>query len=377
MSKKSKVITASAILIGTIIGAGFLGIPSVVARSGFAIGVFYIIFIGILLLYLNLALGEISLRTKGHHQLTGYALRYLGKNSERLMFFAMVFGIYSAVLAYLIGSGKSFSFLFFGNTNYVLYFGIGVWIIISFLVSEGIKSLKKYMNYGVLLILFLIILISLIHIPDVNVENFKGIYWNNLFIPFGVILFAYLGFSSMPEIERYLFRKENLMKKSLLIGSIIPIIAYFIFTAVMVGVYGRTVNEISTLSMGRLVVVLGIITMSTSYLALSIALRDMFILDYYKSKRKSWLYTCIVPLVLFLIAISIGFDSFTQILSIGGAISGGLAGILILSMVFKAKREGNRKPEYSIPTPLWILILIAILFFAGILYEIFNTLRIV
>src|SRR3989344_5504492 len=98
--------TASAILIGTTIGAGFLAIPYAIAKSGFFVGLFYLVFLGLVILYLNLALGEIGLRTQGQHQLTGYAQRYLGKWGKRLMFFSMIFGIYAAILAYLTGVGN-------------------------------------------------------------------------------------------------------------------------------------------------------------------------------------------------------------------------------------------------------------------------------
>ena len=62
-----------AVLVGTIIGAGILGIPYVVAKSGFVIGAVHIILIGIIMTIVMLYLGEITLRTKANHQLPGYA----------------------------------------------------------------------------------------------------------------------------------------------------------------------------------------------------------------------------------------------------------------------------------------------------------------
>src|SRR5210317_1019409 len=90
-------------LTGTIIGAGILGLPYVFARSGFLVGLFWLIILGGIITYLNLALGEITLRTKGRHQLSGYAKKYLGKKGERVARFTMIFGIYSSLLAYLVG----------------------------------------------------------------------------------------------------------------------------------------------------------------------------------------------------------------------------------------------------------------------------------
>ena len=60
-------------LTGTIIGAGILGLPYVFAQSGIFIGIFWLILIGLIVMYVCLCLGEVSLRTKGKHHLVGYA----------------------------------------------------------------------------------------------------------------------------------------------------------------------------------------------------------------------------------------------------------------------------------------------------------------
>jgi len=65
-------------LTGTVIGAGILGLPYVFAKSGFFVGLFWLIFLGIITIYFNLALGEVTLRTKGVHHLPGLAEKYLG-----------------------------------------------------------------------------------------------------------------------------------------------------------------------------------------------------------------------------------------------------------------------------------------------------------
>ena len=85
---------AIALLCGTVIGAGVLGIPYVIAQTGFFVGLLTILFLGLAILMLNLFVGEIVLRTPGNHQLPGYAEKYLGKWGKRLVVFSMLFGIY-------------------------------------------------------------------------------------------------------------------------------------------------------------------------------------------------------------------------------------------------------------------------------------------
>ena len=368
---------AASILIGTVVGAGFLGIPSVVAKSGFAVGLFYLVFIFLIILAVNLSLGEIILRTKGHHQLTGYALRYLGGNGKKIMLFSILFGIYTALVAYLIGIGNSLNFILSGNLDYTFVFSIFVWVIMSFIVSFKISYIRKRIGLGTFIALFLIILAILIKFPQIDYGNFSGIYPENLFLPFGVVLFSFLGFSAMPEIEEYLHGKEKMMKKVLVLGTAIPFLIYFIFTFWMIGIYGVNIPEISTFARGKLVVFLGIATMSTAYVALSNALKDLYVMDYNFSRKKAWLIVVIAPIILFLTANFFNFNSFIKIISLGGIISGGINAILILLMIGRAKRFGNRKPEYSFKLSKFILFFIGIIFALGIIYEVLLMLGVV
>ena len=63
---KHKLLIAITTLVGTIVGAGMLGIPYVVAKAGFLYGSLIIILIGLAFLFLNLFTGEVVLRTKNN-----------------------------------------------------------------------------------------------------------------------------------------------------------------------------------------------------------------------------------------------------------------------------------------------------------------------
>ena len=59
-----KILNATSLLIGTTIGAGFLGIPYVFAKAGFLVGTLHLFLVGGIMLFINLLLGEISLRDR-------------------------------------------------------------------------------------------------------------------------------------------------------------------------------------------------------------------------------------------------------------------------------------------------------------------------
>jgi len=357
-------------LSGTIVGAGILGLPYVFAKSGFLVGLFWLIVLGGVMIFVNLALGEITLRTKGRHQLAGYAEKYLGKWGKRIMFFAVSFGIYSALLAYLVGEGESLSQLLPGNIP-PIFLGILFWLSMTLLLRDGLNGLKKVETWGVVAIIIIVLGIFIKFIPVVNPANL--VIWNptNFTIPIGVIMFAILGFVSIPELRKEIKGQEKLFRKAIIIGSLIPIALYILFTAVFVSILGTNITEIATLSFGPIITILGIFTMLTSYFILNFSLKSMFKYDFKLSKKVNFFFVSIIPLILYLLITQFDFIGFILILEIGGIISGGLTGILIVLIAKKAKSNtrNGKKPEIQVPLNWILIILLIIIFTSGILLE--------
>ncbi len=374
MNKRRKFLATAFTLTGTIIGAGILGLPYIFAKSGFFIGLAWLIFLGVIIMFVNLYVGEVTLRTKDTHQLPGYSEKYLGLWGKRIMILAIVFGIYSALLAYMIGEGQSLSKLFSGGLEYSLLFGVGFWIIMTFLLQGGLKKLKSIEYWGVIVIIFIIFLVFFLLFPGIKLENTTYLNVSKLFLPYGIVLFALLGFTSIPELRREIGKDRKLLKKAILLGTLIPIVLYIMFSFVFVGVLGKNISEVATLSftgiLGNILLLLGIFTMMTSFFVLSFSLKDYFVFDL-KNRKILFLFVSIVPLVLYLLVSLFNLVGFVTILGIGGAISGGVAGILILLMNIKAKKKGDRKPEYSIPINWFIIGILSLIFLAGIFFELF------
>lgn len=375
MNKKLLLWEAVATLVGTVIGAGILGIPYVIAKAGFWTGIVNIIFLGIVTMFLYLYLGEVSLRTKGLHQLTGYAERYLGKAGKFLMAASMVFGIYGALVAYILGVGQAIAAILGGNP---LIYSLIFFAIVGFIIYLGLKRVAESELYMLPLIIAVVVLISILSIKYLNIGNFTSFNFYNLFIPYGVVLFAFLGATAIPEMEMELIRNEKLMKKAIIIGIMIPIIVYILFAIFVVGVSGSLTTEVATIGLGEIMgghmVLIGnifaAITMATSFLALGLALQQMYNYDYKLNRNISWALTCFIPLGIALL----GIATFAKALEISGILAGGLAGILIVLMAIKAKKLGDRKPEYTIPINWFIATLFIILFAGGAGYYLWTLL---
>ena len=343
-------------------------------QSGFPIGLAHLILLTAIMLYLVLCLGEIALRTKQNHQLTGYAEKYLGSVGKKITFLAFGFGIYAALVAYLIGEGQSLSQLFFTNTTYTLYFAIAFWALLSIFAYTGLKALEEGEEIGVILILVLIVGLAIFASTKIDPTHLQTINPAEIFTPFGVILFALLGFSALPEVERELGNQKKHLKKSIIIAYAVIFLTYLIFAVAVVGWQGPNTPEVATLTLGKPFILLGILTMFTSYLALTFAMMDTLRFDFHYSKKKAWFLTNSIPLALFIILFFTNTASFTTVLGVGGVISGGLMAILILLMHPKAKKLGDDKPFYQIPHSKIISTILTLIFIAAAAQQIWQVL---
>ncbi len=368
LKEKTKYYIGVSVLVGTTIGAGVLGIPHVAAQAGLFVALAYIVLLGLLVLLVNLYLGEVILRTKKPHQIAGYAKHYFGKPGRVFTEFAVIFGIYSSLIAYMLGMGDSISYLIFGNVDFGVQMGILTGLVMSGFLWSGLEGLKKFERWGVSIVVILFISIFLVFVREVTLENIVRLDSANLFLPFGVVLFALLSFHAIPEINLIIGKKKKLMKRILITGTIFSVLLYSLFTFVITGSQGLQTPEVATLTLGALFVFLGILTMFTSYLALGNALDENFRIDDRIGRKGSWFLVSIIPILIFVLIKSLAFEffSFTKILSIGGVISGGAIGIMALLMAKKAKSVNERKPEYSLPINWFIISVLALIFIWGV-----------
>ncbi|PKL71958.1 hypothetical protein CVV26_03450 [Candidatus Kuenenbacteria bacterium HGW-Kuenenbacteria-1] len=368
---------AIAVLIGTIIGAGIFSLPYVIAKIGFIPGLLYLIGFGLIILLLNLCYGEIILRTKKNHQLPGYAKMYLGKWGEITAIFASGIGFYGTLLVYLIMAGD-FLYLILENFftlsifDYRLIFFVCTTIAIFF----GKKAIPKIESLLIIFLITIILIISILGIPQIKFENLIPIDLTNFFLPFGVILFALSGLSAIPIMEVVLEKEKFLLKKTIIIGSLIPLVLYILFGLIGVGVAGKTISENALISLGDVLgnkilflgSIFGFFAIFSSFLNIGLALKQIYHYDFNFSKIISTILVCFIPLIIFLA----GWTNFIKIISITGLLIGGINGILIILIYWQAKKKGDDTPVYSMNIPYFFTYFIIAIFSLGILYQIWD-----
>lgn len=374
----SKLFGAIAILVGTIIGAGIFGIPYVVSRVGFWPGIVYLIILGIFTLLVTLAYGEVVLRTRDKRQMTGYAEKYLGKWGKRILSVTLIFSIYGALLAYMIGVGDFLNTLlspYFGKTPFfysIIFFAFGS--IAIYLGLRAIASIERVILVIVMAVTFLIFIFGLNHF---KIDNYLTFDRNFLFLPYGVILFAFAGATAVVDMFQVLKGEVHKLKKGILLGYLIPFVVYLLFVIVVVGVSGKETSEEAIRGLGPFLGVkililgslLGVLTMTTSFFNLGLVLKEIFMFDYKFSKNAAWLMAVTAPFVIFLL----GLTNFIKVIGLAGSIVGGVDGIIILLMHQKSKKLGDQKPAFELNIPRAIYYLLFLVFGLGIIYEIYFS----
>lgn len=365
---------ASATLIGTVIGAGILAIPYAVSQGGLTIGLVLLLVLGFLIGLRHLMLAEIALRTPHSHQMPGYAGIHLGGIFKYFDFGIVVVGGLGSMLAYMIGEGEVLAAIFGGSPfNWALAF----FIVASLFVYFGLNIVKHSELVMTLAIFVITLLIGVFSWRQLNIANLFFSSSGDWVLPYGVILFAYTGAVAIPEMRRQLRGRESDFPKAIVLASVVIFLVYFIFTVLVLGVTGDRTTEVATIGLGQVVGsrlllignLLAFFTMGTSFLTVSLGLRDMFRFDYHLPPPLAWFIVVILPLIIFVL----GARDFIKIISLIGGVLAGLQTVIIVLTFWRARLTGWRRPEFTLGPMRIAGTLIILIFLIGVVATLLNT----
>ena len=166
---------------------------------------------------------------------------------------------------------------------------------------------------------------------------------------------------------------QKIIKKVLISGIISSIDIYSLFIFIVLGVSGAaaSADAISGLKnvlgedVVRLGFAFGVLACFTSFLTLSLALKNSLRYDFGFPKNIAWAATSFLPFLLFLL----GFRKFINVISFTGAVALGLEGIVVI-FLYKEFLKDNFNKRIN---PL--LYLLAVIFILGIIFEVIYFLN--
>jgi len=371
-------IRATATMIGFIIGVGMFGVPYAISRSGFIIGLLYFIGLGLIMLILHFFYTDIVLNTKEKHRYIGYARHYLGKSGRRIAYFTALFGITGGLIAYIIVGGEFMYALlapYVGGT--VFQYQIIFFALLALANLVGLRLIST-IEIGMTVFLLAVMAIIFIHgIPQVELPNLMTLNHRDIFLPYGVILFAIAGLNAIPEIRDILQGYPRQMRKVVTISSLLPLSLIAVFAFVVVGVTGSATSEEAIIGLAGawgdwmiyVGALFGFLAISTSALVSLTNLKESLMYDIKIDHYISWFAVTMVPLIIFLA----GAQDFIGVIGFTGAIFGGANGILLTMMYMKLRKM--KKPRQNVlKWPFFVPYVVIAVFVLGIVYEVYYRL---
>ncbi len=364
---------AVATLVGSTVGVGIYAIPFTFQKATLGVGLLFFLVVGGLVLLSNLLYGEIILRTARRHQFVGYVNKYLGAWPRRINVFNFWVSLYGSMIAIIIIAGGFLSTILSGLVmlSPVVFSTIFI-LFISILVALGLRTVARVDFWMMLLFIGIVLIITLVGLPHIQLSNFQIPSTGYWFLPFGVILFALTGVTGVPLAREYLVGQEQKFKKVLVLGTLIPVALYLLFTLVVLGISGDATSPdaLSGLRsvLGSKIIILGslfgFLTSSTIFLNMATALKESLHQDFHFKNRFSWIFIAVVPYLLFLS----GIRNFIDIIGLVGGIAISIDMILLVFVYVQARRHGERVPEYSVRLPKSLLYTMMTFFLAAAAY---------
>jgi tyrosine-specific transport protein len=372
--KDRGVLHAGAVLIGTMVGAGIFGIPFAFAQAGFWVGMAWLVGLAVILCVFNLLFAELTLSTQGTHQVSGYANIWLGAWGRRLMTLVNIVGLYGALLAYMIVAGAFLhnvlsEFLTVDPQLYSLIFALA-WSLLWVLRPRTIASVELAL---IGLYTGLILIVAAIGLPHIQLNFLSGWSPDSWYVPYSVVLFALAGLSAVPIQRQLLSGRERLLRPAIIASMVFVVLLYAVFALTVVGLSGHGTSPEALAGLygilGTPVIILasilGILTVSSSYVMLGTALYESFHTDYHLRPSVAWLLGLGPPVLLFMS----GLRNFIDVIGLVGAVAVGTQAILLLAAYVRSRRMRLREAEMRVRIPLFVVWTLMAFFAAGIIHE--------
>lgn len=320
-----------AILVGTLVGAGVLGLPYAASNVGLlpALG----ILLGVMLLMLCTAFIVLKLSAEmGGAQMSTIAHNTLGKAGGWIMYISIMIMGFGAILAYISGMGSVFTHLFgVSETAGALFF----WILASSVIYLGLETSGKTELAISLVLLAIFIGLTGMLLPHARLE--KALYADvgGAFSMVGIVIFAYGFHTVIPDVYRGIGSYEK-TKKVVVLAFLIPTVVYAVFMAIFLLTFGKNTPQVATQGLkaiyGQMGTIVGnaipLFAITSSYIGIGLAQQSNSKEFLKLSKPAAWALVVVPPVAVYLA----GVKNFADVLAFAGN-TGDLMAFIVLPIL--------------------------------------------
>ena len=353
------------ILASLIVGAGMFSLPHVFVRTGVVYGLIALLFFTWVSISLNARYAKIIDQNGTNNRFAGYAKKYLGQKGYVSDLIFALGGIVFALTVYIALAASFFTLVF--PLFPAVIGALAFWVIGTIIVFLGAKNAFTASLTVFVAMTAIIIFFGLFALVRGGVDNLTTLVlfdYNNLFLPFGPLLFALSGRAALSSVREGYKEKEYSLQgfqKAIRLGVIIPAIIYIVFVVAVIalspqGVTPDSVTGLTALPAWGLAVIgiLGLLAILDSYVLLGMEFTGIVSKDIGRSRKISYLLLAIIPIAIYFL----GTSDFLILVGITGGIFLAIESIMVILM-------GKRAFGNSLSDGPLLLV-----FFVGIIYVI-------
>lgn len=237
---KNRTLGSILIVAGTTIGAGMLAMPLASAGVGFGVTLALLITLWALMCYTALLLLEVYQHVPADMGLGSLAARYLGRYGQWATGFCMLFLLYALTAAYISGAGELLASSLNQWLDWTLPPAAGVLIFTAIggtVVCIGtslVDLFNRFLFSAKIIFLAIMLALLLPHIHQINLLTLP--LQQGLALSAIPVIFTSFGFhGSIPSIVSYLGGDIRKLLRVFIIGSFIPLVAYFFWQLATLG----------------------------------------------------------------------------------------------------------------------------------------------
>lgn len=397
--KHNKLFGGVLLVAGTTIGAGMLALPVVTGFAGFVPSIALFVLYWLFMTFTALLMLEVNLWMNKETNLITMARDTLGKGGAAICWGVYLFLLYALTTAYVAGSGPIIIDMIQSFTGIELPAWTGpipLLAVFGVFVYKGAHSVD-YINRGLMVGLAITFVLMVILItPHVDISFLERSDWKSLRLAVAIVSTSFGFHIIIPTLTHYLHRDVDKCRKTILIGSAIPLVVYVLWELLTLGIipiegansiaegYRKGADGATLLSallsnpqLSLIARLFSLFAIVTSFLGVSLSLFDFLAdgLNITKSRAgKLMLYglTFIPPLMLTWTDPRAFLNALEYAGAFGVVI---LLGILPILMVWSGRYYQMRTSTFRAPGGRFVLAIGLLISFTVIGIEIFNKLN--
>lgn len=370
----SKTIGSALLIAGTCVGAGMLALPVAMAAAGFEYSVLLLIFCWLMMFCTGLLTLEANINLPCGANFIAMSKANLGKKGEAVTWLCYLLLLYSLIAAYLSGGGD----LLADACHTIFKWQLPTWlasipflIIIGLFIYSGTKLvdyLGRLLMFGLLAAYALLIAIAT---PHENISMLTVGHAKYLFAALAIVVASFGYHVIIPSLRIYLKDDVKKLKKTIFLGSLIPLVIYIIWEFIVFGIIpvhgphgllvmlkigdpaSQLTNDLAIITSNKLIPISArffvIFAITSSFLGIAYSLFD-FLADGFNIKKTPpgkalLLLLTFLPPLIFVLLYPKGF---LIALSYAGIFVAILHGILPTLMVWVGRRKRGATLCYKV-----------------------------